>query len=309
MIFGIIRHKRATQWLSTCLCLFSFNVLAQYVVTDSFGKHTFDTPPSRIVVTDWTLLEQLLELGILPVGAPELAFYKKFVAQPSLPADITDIGLRRSPNSEAIRALNPDVIIIGTDQKKLARPLSRFSRVMFYKSFSDKYRTNGIKSETRFLQIAELFQKRQFAEQKLGQRNIELERIKTQIYQHFNENVPPLTVIRFSTHSNALVYGDNSILAHTMALLGIPQGISTKRTKWGEQEMSITKLSDVKGSILYVEPVESQQILQSQAWRNLPLVKQQRVGPMAATWSYGGAMSVLYNARAIRDGLMAISNK
>lgn len=292
------------------LCLNISQAFASYLVTDSFGKHKFEQPPVRIVVADWTLLEQLLELGVNPVGAPELDLYRHYVVQPDLPTGITDIGLRRAPNIEAIRALKPDVIILGTDQKKLARPFSRISRVMFYKSFSAKYRTNGKKSRERLLQLADLFKLREFAQQKLAARDAELLQIKQQIHDHFVGQLPKLTVIRFSSARKCLIYGENSIMSYTFKQLGIMPQLNSNRTKWGEREVSIDKLEQVaEGVLLYVEPVDSQEVFENKSWQSLPLVQQHRVAPMSAAWSYGGAMSVLYNARAIRDALIAMPMK
>ncbi|MGB1580651.1 MAG: hypothetical protein ACPHER_04005, partial [Nevskiales bacterium] len=118
---------------------------APYEITDSFGKHWFERPPQRVVVTDWTLLDNLQALGVETVGAPELALYRQQVS-PDLPRDVTDIGLRAAPNLETLRQLKPDVILLGTGQKELARPLSRISTVLYFKQFSDRYRSNGLKS-------------------------------------------------------------------------------------------------------------------------------------------------------------------
>jgi len=300
-----IKRVRIVLLATIYLTCISQNVSAEsYVVTDSFGKHKFSAPPQRIVVTDWALLEQLLELGIKPVGAPELERYQRYVVQPALPSDIVDIGLRKAPNIKAIRSLKPDVIILGTDQKNLARPFSRISRVMFYKSFSDKYRTNGKKSETRFLQIADLFQLGDFAKQRLEEREQELKQIKQHVHTMFNGKPPKLSVIRFSSAKKALLYGENSIVSHTLEKLELDSALNSSRTKWGEREVTIKQLQKVnEGVLLYVEPVESNSVFSSEAWQDLPLVKAKHVGAMSPVWSYGGAMSVLYNARAIRDAL------
>lgn len=306
---SLFRHTLNQFLLALCLCLTSTSAVARYEVTDSFGKHTFDSPPKRVVVTDWALLEQLLELGIEPIGAPQTNLYKQYVVRPALPSKINDIGLRRSPNLDAIRALKPDVIIIGTDQKKLAKPLSRISRVLFYKSFSDKYRTNGKKSETRFLQISELFQQKQFAQEKLAARDAKISIIKDNIHHHFNHNVPPVTIIRFSAKDKALVYGKNSIVSHTLSMLDIQAAIPSKRTKWGEKEIKVDELANINdGLLLYLTPVTDKAALESKAWLSLSLVKQSKVAAMAPTWSYGGAMSVLYNAEAIYDSLLNIKH-
>lgn len=277
------------------------------VVTDSFGKHKFDKPPQRVVVTDWALLEQMLALGVEPVGAPELDLYRHYVRLPELPKGIQDIGLRRSPNLKAIKALKPDVIVIGTDQKALARPFSRIGRVMYYKSFSDKYRTNGKKASVRFTQLAELFKKQALAKSTIQAIDAEISLIKKELIEHFNGELPRLTLIRFSSEKKCLVYGENSIASHVLKRLGIEPGLASTRSKWGEKELTIAKLREIEqGVVLYIQPVDNPEIFESTIWQQLPMVMQSRVISMEPVWSYGGVMSILYHARAIRDALISV---
>jgi iron complex transport system substrate-binding protein len=298
-------HLRIAVLLS--LTLLSKSVFA-YQVKDSYGKYYLDRPPTRVVVTDWTLLEQLLELGITPVGAPELSLYEAYVKQPALPNDVKDIGLRRAPDLDILKALAPEAIIIGTDQKKLALLFSRFTKVFFYQSFSDKYRTNGTKSRLRFLQIADLFQKRTLAEKKLEAMDLELTEIKAQIARHFKARLPRLTLIRFSGIDTCLVYGANSMAQHTLEQLGLENAAEFGRSKWGEREIPLAQLDELNSDvILYIEPFTKLSDLESsRQWQSLSVVQQSQVYPMKEVWSYGGAMSVLYKARAIRDVLITL---
>lgn len=309
-IADIKRNYLVVFWMFAFSCLFNSvsanENLKSFEVTDSFGKHQLTESPKRIVVTDWTLLEQILELGIEPIGAPELNLYNQFVLQPLLPQSITDIGLRRSPKISVIRSLKPDVIIIGTDQKKLARAFSRIAPVMYYNSFSDKYRTNGKKSRERFLQIAELFRKREFAQNKLANMDAEIKSIKQQIHEHYNYQPPKVTIVRFSNAKKSVVYGENSIPMHTLKQLELETGISISRSKWGEKDIANDKLMAMpEGILLYVEPSDVVKDLRTlPSWQNFRVVKENRLLAVAPVWSYGGAMSVLYNARAIRDALL-----
>lgn len=281
---------------------------ASYQITDSFGKHWFDKAPERVVVTDWALLEQLLELGIRPIGAPELQAYKQYVKQPALPEDIVDIGLRRSPSLATLRALKPDLIILGTDQKELARPFSLISRVVYYKNFSERYRSNGTKSRERFKQLAELFQRSELAKQKLIRMDQRIAQLRKQLQEHFKAQLPRVTAIRFSSPEKCLLYGDNSMPIHALTLLGFSSDLPQTSSKWGEKEIRIKELSQVdKGHLLYFEPLpDTADVLSSQNWLQLPLVQKGRAHAVSPAWSYGGAMSVLYISEAIAETLMKL---
>ncbi|MBL4826392.1 MAG: ABC transporter substrate-binding protein [Spongiibacteraceae bacterium] len=296
--------------LSHCIfivsCLIGSATGAAYEITDSFGKHRFDSPPQRVVVTDWAVLEQVLELGIKPIGAPELAAYQHYVQQPALPNSITDIGLRVSPNLKTLQDLKPDLIILGTNQKQLARPFSKIAEVMYYKNFSERYRGNGEKSRERFKQIAELFQKEKVAEQKLATMDTRIAQLRLQLQQHFGNQLPKVTSIRFSSAEKCLVYGDNSLPLFALYLLGIESDFSIKKSQWGEKEIPINELDQIdEGYLVYFKPVnQSDQVFQSKDWLALPVVQQNNVLAASPVWSYGGAMSVLYIAEAISQALL-----
>ncbi len=157
----------------------------------------------------------------------------------------------------------------------------------------------------RFLQLAELFQQQGLAADKLAAMDAELAVIKQQIEQHFNGQVPALTLIRFSSATKALIYGANSIAEHTLQQLNINSAIDSSRSQWGEKEVTIAKLAEIStGLLLYIQPIEDVTVLGSEDWLALPLVNNKRVLAMPPVWSYGGAMSVLYHARGIRDALL-----
>jgi iron complex transport system substrate-binding protein len=41
----------------------------------------------------------------------------------------------------------------------------------------------------------------------------------------------------------------------------------------------------------------------------MPFVKNNQVGSVAPSWSYGGAMSILYNAEAIAESMLELAEK
>lgn len=298
------------RWLVTLLSIAAALVTGpshSYEITDSFGKHRFEAPPQNIVVTDWALLEQMLELGVVPIGAPEVDKYRRLVVRPALPDSVQDIGLRIAPSLYSVKGLEPELVILGTNQKDFSRPFSLFTRVVYYKSFSDRYRTNGTKSRERFLQLAELFQKTELAEQKLAAMDARIAALKTHLQQHFAGSLPKVTTVRFSSAKKALVYGHNSLPEHALQQLGLQSEIEVGLSQWGEKEVSIGRLAQVQqGYLVVFKPVESlAEVLESPTWNQLPAVKSGQVRFAEPAWSYGGAMSVGYIAEVVAEALLA----
>ncbi|MEM8489547.1 MAG: hypothetical protein AAF756_01865 [Pseudomonadota bacterium] len=217
----VVRRALSLLFLSTVLAtvipaLESRSAIAQvdrsadsYEVFDSFGKHYFKAPPKRVVVTDWTLLEQLLALEVVPIGAPEVDAYRSVMPINELPSTIRDIGLREKPTLAIVGQLKPDLIIVGTDQKQLARPLSRYARVLFYQNFSPRFNNNGSTAIKRLRQLARVFKQEPVAEQVIAQLQgtledgrVRIERMNPQplrvtLLQTYRED----SFIRFSPHS------------------------------------------------------------------------------------------------------------
>jgi ABC-type enterochelin transport system substrate-binding protein len=67
----------------------------------------------RIAAIDWAMLETALVLGMPVTAATELKQFRKEAIEPSLSPDITDLGLRGSPNFELLRLMSPDLILIS----------------------------------------------------------------------------------------------------------------------------------------------------------------------------------------------------
>ena len=279
---------------------------AAYEVIDSYGRHQFTKPPERVVVTDWTLLEQLLELGITPIAAPELDAYQQFVKQPDLPDGIIDIGKRRAPDLRKINSLKADLVILGTDQKGFERPLGHYNHIMFFQNFSHRWASNGEKAQQRFMQLAAIFQKEQQAEEKLKQLNTRLDELADKLKQQFGDKLPKVTIVRPTPKHQMLVYGGHSNPGYALQRLGLASEITFEKNKLGEKLLRIKGLQQVEeGYLLVIKPVpELEALTANKQWQQLPAVRAKRVLYLEPVWSYGGAMSLQYNAEAITTALL-----
>jgi iron complex transport system substrate-binding protein len=76
------------------------------------GEACVPENPQRVVALEWRYVENLLVLGIQPVGVADIEGYHNWVKIPlALDENVVDIGTRNEPNLEAVAALNPDLII------------------------------------------------------------------------------------------------------------------------------------------------------------------------------------------------------
>ncbi|MBP1993672.1 ABC transporter substrate-binding protein [Paenibacillus eucommiae] len=90
---------------------------ATRTVKDAFGETTIPAKPSRIVVLNTAALDNLLALGVKPIGAPysisvNANFFKYLASQAE---GVENTGTVDQPNVETIAKLNPDLIIAYKD--------------------------------------------------------------------------------------------------------------------------------------------------------------------------------------------------
>ena len=283
---------------------------AEITVTDSQGNKQLAQYAQRIVVLNWDLAEQILELGVTPVGMPDIAGYKEWVSKPEVPAEVQDIGTRVEPNYEKIAALKPDVIIIASPQADLQSKLERIAPVLFYQTFSASH-DNAQAALDNFRYLAGVVNKQEFAERKIAAMADKLDDLKQRLLQAYDGQLPKVATLRFVSTTSVYLYGSNSMPQYALKQLGIEPALDLPVTQWGIVQKRISDLHTITdGTVLYFEPFDQQQTLsRSRLWQSMPFVRSKRVNSVATSWSYGGAMSIQYIAEGIAESLLALAHK
>lgn len=85
-------------------------------LTDASGaKVELDGPATKVVGTEWNVVETLISLGVEPVGVSDVKGYKQWNTAVPLKNEPKDIGTRGEPSMDTIAALKPDLIVATTD--------------------------------------------------------------------------------------------------------------------------------------------------------------------------------------------------
>ncbi|GAA1497634.1 iron-siderophore ABC transporter substrate-binding protein [Paeniglutamicibacter kerguelensis] len=105
-------------------------------VIDARGKTvTLDAPATRLVGTEWNVLENMASLGTMPVGAADVKGYNAWVQAAKLDDSVKDIGTRGEPSIDTVAALDADVIVATTDLPEAAvAQLEKLAPVVVLKS-------------------------------------------------------------------------------------------------------------------------------------------------------------------------------
>ncbi|WP_020500571.1 iron-siderophore ABC transporter substrate-binding protein [Sciscionella marina] len=93
-------------------------------VTDSRGK-TVQLPHTakRVVATEWNAVEDLVSLGVMPVGVADPKGYGQWVSAAPLRGAVKDIGTRGEPSLDTLMSLAPDLVVVteGLPESALAQ--------------------------------------------------------------------------------------------------------------------------------------------------------------------------------------------
>lgn len=280
---------------------------AAVTVTDSRGAHTFAQPPQRVVALSWSLVEQVVELGVAPVGVADPAGYREWVVRPALPEAAVDVGLRQEPNVERIAALDPDVILVSDDQAPFVEQLERIAPVLHFETFSADH-DNLEASRRTYLELATLLGREEVAHQRLAERDARLAALRAKVQAAFDGAPPAVAVVRFVDEARVRVYGGNAMSTFALEALGVEPALDLPASKWGLTQMSLRELAALDdGVLLYIEPFpQAEALFANPLWRAMPFVQAGRVAALPSTWTYGGLFSTVYLAEAIADALLRL---
>ncbi|WP_020658544.1 ABC transporter substrate-binding protein [Amycolatopsis benzoatilytica] len=84
-------------------------------LADERGKVDLPAPAAKIVSLEWGLTENLLALGVQPIGAADVKGYNTYDKVLPLAEATPDVGTRGEPSLDAISALHPDLVVATTD--------------------------------------------------------------------------------------------------------------------------------------------------------------------------------------------------
>jgi len=285
-------------------------VHAQIEIQDSHGKYRFERPPERVVVLNWALGEQMLELDVTPVGFADIQGYQSHIGSDSVPEGVVDVGERLSPKLNEIRALKPDIILIGYSQRSLLRPLSNIATVIYFKNFGKRY-NNHEKSEARFLEMAKLFDKTDIANAKLIKRDERFAELKTQLEAVLSSNGLP--TVQFivpeglgaTKRNSVLVFGENSMPYYAAQELGLSVLSAVENDQFGTAKLDQKELSELfnnqSSSVCtfylssYAVDIDTNGESRLNDGCSMELNYQN---------AFGGVMSVLYLAESISQALL-----
>ncbi|MFC6354884.1 ABC transporter substrate-binding protein [Luethyella okanaganae] len=85
------------------------------IVDDRGETISLAAPAEKVVALEWNTAENLVALGVMPVGVADVDGYGTWVKAERLDDSVTDVGKRGEPSIDSIAGLAPDLVVTTTD--------------------------------------------------------------------------------------------------------------------------------------------------------------------------------------------------
>lgn len=255
----------------------------------------------RVVALDWALASTLVAMGHPPVGAGEPDLYRRWVAEPALPAGVADVGLRVQPSLERTAALRPDLILIGPLSWPARPSLEPIAPVLLYNAFTAERRPLD---ETRALTLD--LGRRIGAE---GDAAALIARTDAAFASARARLAPQagraLLLVGLLDERHLNVYGRGSLFGDALAPLGLVNGWTGATTAWGTSAAGVEELgSHPDADLLVLEPVPPTArgvFSRPGLWRSLAGLRRGRVATLPAAWAFGDLVAAARFAGLLAD--------
>lgn len=271
-------------------------------VATAKGDVELDKPATKVVSLEWSYTEELLALGVTPVGAADTGTYDDWVTAPEaqLPGDVTDVGSRQEPSIEKIKALDPDLIVSDVD--RLTANYDQLKEIAPVVAFDPTKKPQLETMKTNFTELAEAVGKEDKAEEVLGELDAKVDDVKSTL-DEAGKAGSTFALAQGYTAEGApgiRMFTSDSMAASLLEEAGLKNGWQGKPDSWGMTTVGVEGLTKVDSDahFLYValksdDPFTSV-LKNNAAWQNLPFVKQDKVAALdPGTWLFGGPLSAM----------------
>jgi iron complex transport system substrate-binding protein len=284
-------------------------------VTDARGKAvTLKTPAKRVVALEWGEAEMVASLGVMPVGAADVAGYQVWDKAVPLSAEVKDVGKRNEPSVDAIVGLNPEVVIMAEERDStLVAQIEKYVPVVVTKS-SDASR-NFDRLREDFKLIAKTVGKEADADKQLSEMDAKLAEGKRAVEAKGAAGTPFLMADGYLEGSTVSIrpFGKGSLVSDTAEAVGL-KNVWTGQVdpQWGLGQTDVeglTAITDPKTVLFYSaseEDVFTTGLAQNAVYQRLPFVVSKKIHKLeAGTWTFGGPKSIIFTADQIVKAITA----
>ncbi|SFF47112.1 iron complex transport system substrate-binding protein [Paenibacillus algorifonticola] len=273
------------------------------VLKDAKGEVKLDKPAQKVIVLEWTFTEDVIALGVQPVGNADNAQYKLYVtSEAPLDANVTDVGMRDAPNLETIAALKPDLIIANTDSHEaIYDQLKGIAPTLIFSLYPLEGESNQYdQMEEVFKTIAAAVGKTEEGTKVLADLDAHYADAKAKLDAAGKGGLNYVLTQAYSYQNAATMrlFTDNSLAVQTLDRIGLKNDWKSENFEvYGFSTSTVEALPAVQDTnLIYIvqkdDDIFSNELKDNSVWNGLTFVKEKRTyGLDSATWVFGGPIS------------------
>ncbi|SMH62933.1 iron complex transport system substrate-binding protein [Azospirillum lipoferum] len=258
----------------------------------------------RVAVIDWAVLETVLALGVEPVAATELLQFRKVAVEPEVPVPVIDLGLRGTPNYEALNLAEPDLILTSNYYEGQRASLERVAEVLslsIYVPGVPPYPAAAEAATTLGRRLGREAQARAF----VATAAAEIARLRDSLRGTLSR---PVLAINFGDARHVRAFGTDSMFGEVLRRLGIENAWKADSSYSAAAPVGIEALARLPdAAVIVVPPVPAdalRTLADSALWQALPMVREKRVSVIEPVNHFGGLPAALRFARLVSAALL-----
>jgi len=272
---------------------------AGQVVRDAVGPVCVPLRPKRIVTIEWTYTENLLALGLQPVGMADIKQFLEYVRPPmSIASSVQDLGQRGAVSLERLAALKPDLIIDASDSNTRAA-LSKIAPTLAF----NPYRAAG-SGPTSYEEMRQTFTlmgrvtgRDAQARQVLARLDAELASARRTLAARGKAGQTFVLSQGYGGKEPVIrLFGTNSLGSQIVEQTGLRNAWVKKSPAYGFDTLSLEGLTTLKTQNFFGITAQNDNVYVAPSnlpvWNNLDFVKKGQGYSLApTTWVFGGPHS------------------
>lgn len=283
------------------------------LVAHALGETCVPASPQRVVALEWTYVEDLLALGVQPVGVADIAGYHDWVNIPAtLDEGVVDVGTRQEPNLERITELNPDLILAPSF--RVAENYDELSDIAPTLAFNpypeDLTQSQYDEMVATFETIASVLGREAEGEQVLAEMQATFERAQAALDAAGRGGEAFILSQGWMQDSAATfrLFTDNALAVQVLERIGLSNAWDDAPQLYGFTEIGMEGFAELAGqdfNFFYVaQEADNTSFADSPLWNSLPFVQAGRSYWLGGdAWLFGGPLSAQIVIETVLDAM------
>ena len=241
-------------------------------IQDTIGTTTLPAPAQKVVALEWSFADDLLALGITPVGIADDDKPEAMSKLAGKDIEYMPLGKRETPDLEKITEASPDLIIADSDRHtKIKDQLDQIAPTIVLNSRKGSY----AESIDDFKVIAKAVGKEKEADARVKQHDQIMADLQKQVKAMGSKKV----LIGVARKDGFDVHTSDSYAGQVMTEMGFTNAISNTDEPY--VELSLETLTTLDPDVIFIATDDSEAITnkwkETPVWKNLKAAKNNQV--------------------------------